>query len=161
MVRVPAAETPVRIRRRRGIRDRVKVLVLTPEPLSEPRLRAALGDDLRGAEILVVSPATNESRLAFWMSDPDQAIAEAHEAQARTVEALEKTGADAEGRVGESEPAVALEDAMALFPAERIVIATPRGQDAEYRSDPRLSEAEARFGVPVSWLDVDDGAPER
>jgi hypothetical protein len=133
----------------------VKVLVLTPEPLEETRLRNALGGEIEGAEVLVVSPATNESKLAFWMSDPDQAIAEAGEAQERTVEALQQAGADASGRVGESEPAVALDDAMALFPAERIVIATPAGADQDFREDPRLAGAETRYGVPVTWLEVD------
>ena len=55
----------------------MKLLVLTPEPVDADLLRAAVGDDAEGAEVLVISPATNESKLAFWVSDPDQAIAEA------------------------------------------------------------------------------------
>jgi hypothetical protein len=38
--------------------------------------------------VLVVSPAVNESPVAFWMSDSDEAIAEAESAAQRTAEAL-------------------------------------------------------------------------
>ena len=83
----------------------MKLLVLTPEPVDAELLRAALGDEVEGAEVLVVSPATNQSKLAFWVSDPDEAIAEAEAAQEETVERLEEAGVDAAGDTGESEPA--------------------------------------------------------
>ena len=63
----------------------MKILLLTPEPIDAGLLRSAAGDELEGAEVLVVSPATNESKLAFWVSDPDEAIAEAETAQVDTV----------------------------------------------------------------------------
>ena len=100
----------------------MKLLVLTPEPVDADLLRATLGDEVEGAEVLVVSPATNQSKLAFWVSDPDQAIAEAETAEEETVERLEEEGIDAAGDTGESEPAVALQDALATFPADRIVV---------------------------------------
>ena len=103
-------------------RDGMKLLVLTPEPVDADLLRETLGDEVEGAEVLVVSPATNESKLAFWVSDPDEAIAEADRAQEETVERLEEDGVDAAGDTGESEPAVALQDALATFPADRIVV---------------------------------------
>ena len=63
----------------------MKLLVLTPEPIDADLLRATLGDEVKGAEVLVISPATNESSVAFWVSDSDQAIAEAEAAQEETV----------------------------------------------------------------------------
>jgi hypothetical protein len=60
---------------------------------------------------------TNRSRLAFWVSDSDDAIEEAETAQVDTVERLEEEGVDAAGQVGESEPAQAIEDAPATFRA--------------------------------------------
>lgn len=132
----------------------MKVLLLTPEPIDETLLRSALGAELDGAEVLVVSPATNESKLAFWVSDADEAIAEAEAAQEETVERLEEAGVDAAGRVGESEPALALQDALATFAADRIVIALHRDGARDYREDAALGDVEARTGVPVSWLEV-------
>jgi hypothetical protein len=47
----------------------VKLLVLTPEPIDAALLRSALGEDVKGAEVPVVSPASNHSKVAFWVSD--------------------------------------------------------------------------------------------
>jgi hypothetical protein len=128
----------------------VKVLVLTPEPIDDSLLRSTLGDDLDGAEVLIVSPATNESKLAFWVSDPDEAIAEAEHAQVDSVERLEEAGVDASGQVGEGEPAQALQDALATFAADRVVIALHPESERDYREDDGLAEAEQRFGVPLT-----------
>jgi hypothetical protein len=128
----------------------VKLLVVTPEPVDAALLRSALGDEVVGAEVLVISPATNRSKLAFWVSDPDEAIAEAGAAQEETVERLEEAGVDAAGDTGESEPAVAIEDALATFPADRIVIFSHPESERDYREDAGLEDAEARFGVPVT-----------
>ena len=129
----------------------MKLLVLTPEPVDAAMLRSALGDDaVSGAEVLVISPATNRSGIAFWVSDSDEAIQEAETAQVDTVERLEEEGIDAVGTTGESEPALALQDALATFPADRIVIFSHPEGDRDYREDEGLADAEARFGVPVT-----------
>jgi hypothetical protein len=128
----------------------MKLLVLTPEPVDADMLRSTLGEDVEGAEVLVVSPATNRSKLAFWVSDPDQAIAEAESAEEETVERLEEQGVDAAGDTGESEHAVALQDALATFPADRIVVFSHPEGDRDYREDEGLADVEERFGIPVT-----------
>ncbi len=128
----------------------MKLLVLTPEPVDADLLRATLGDEVEGAEVLVVSPATNQSKLAFWVSDPDEAIAEAEAAQHETVERLDEAGVDAAGETGESEPAVALQDARATVPADRILVFSHPEGDRDYREDAGLADAEARVGVPIT-----------
>jgi hypothetical protein len=128
----------------------VKLLVVTPEPVDAKLLRATLGDEVRGAEVLVVSPATNQSGLAFWVSDSDEAIHEAEVAQEETVERLEEEGVDAAGDTGESEPAVAIQDALATFDADRIVVFSHPEGDRDYREDEGLADAAARFGVPLT-----------
>jgi nucleotide-binding universal stress UspA family protein len=126
----------------------VKLLVVTSEPVDANILRETLGDEVRGAEVLVVSPATHQSKLAFWVSDSDDAIAEADAAQEETVERLEEAGLDAAGDTGESEPARAIEDALATFPADRIVVFSH--PDPDYREDAGLGDVEERFGLPVT-----------
>ena len=128
----------------------MKLLVLTPEPVDAGMLRAAFGDEVEGAEVLVVSPATNQSKLAFWVSDPDEAIAEAETAAEETVERLEEEGVDAAGDTGESEPAVALQDALATFPADRIIVFSHPEGERDYREDDGLAEVEQRFGIPIT-----------
>jgi hypothetical protein len=128
----------------------MKLLVVTPEPVDAAILRSSLGDEVEGAEVLVVSPATNQSRMAFWVSDPDEAIEEAETAQEETVERLEEEGVDAAGDTGESDPAVAIQDALATFRADRIVVFSHPEGDRDYREDESLADAEERFGVPVT-----------
>ena len=129
----------------------MKLLVVTPEPVDAALLRSTLGEDaVRGAEVLVVSPASNRSKMAFWMSDSDEAIEEAETAQVDTVERLEEEGVDAAGQTGESEPAQAIEDALATFPADRIVIFSHPEGDRDYREDEGLADAESRWNVPVT-----------
>ena len=130
----------------------MKLLVVTPEPVDANLLRATLGDEVEGAEVLVVSPATNQSKVAFWVSDPDEAIHEAEIAQVETVERLEEEGVDAAGDTGESEPAVAIQDALATFPADRILIFSH--PELDYREDKGLEDAEAQFGVPVTHAQI-------
>ena len=128
----------------------MKLLVLTPEPIDADALRAAVGEDADGAEVLVISPATNQSKLAFWVSDPDQAIAEADAAQEETTERLEEEGIDAAGDTGESEPALAVQDALATFQADRVVIFSHPEGDRDYREDKGLAEVEERLGIPFT-----------
>jgi hypothetical protein len=131
----------------------VKLLVVTPEPVDANLLRSTLGDEVQGAEVLVISPATNRSKMAFWISDPDEAIGEAETAQEETVERLEEEGIDAAGDTGESDPVVAIQDTLATFPADRIVIFSHPEGEQDYRED-ALSDAESRFGVPVTRAEI-------
>jgi len=128
----------------------MKLLVVTPEPVDANALRTTLGDEVEGAEVLVVSPAGNRSKVAFWVSDSDEAIAEAEAAQEETVERLEEEGVDAAGDTGEAEPAQAIEDALATFKADRIVVFSHPEGDRDYREDEGLADAQERFGVPVT-----------
>lgn len=128
----------------------MKVLVVTPEPIDAPLLRETLGEDLEGAEVLVVSPASSQSKLAYWLSDPDDAIAEATTAETDTVERLEEEGIDAAGQVGESDPAQAIDDALATFDADRLVIFSHPEGDRDYREDESLADAETRWNLPVT-----------
>jgi hypothetical protein len=128
----------------------MKLLVLAPHAVDAAAVRSALpGDDLEGAEVLVVSPAIQQSGLRFWMSDSDEAIEEAEGAAAQTAAALEGDADSVRTTTGESEPLLALQDALATFPADRIVVF--RGESDDYKEED-LAEAESRFGVPVTTV---------
>jgi nucleotide-binding universal stress UspA family protein len=132
----------------------MKLLVLTPEPIDAALLRSAAGEDAQDAEVLVVTPATHSSPLRFWMSDADDAIAEAQNAADETAERLEEEGIDVAADTGEAEPALAIQDALATFPADRIVVFTHPEGDRDYREDAGLRDAEGRFGVPVTFAEI-------
>ncbi|MGI8579659.1 MAG: hypothetical protein ACR2K9_03780 [Solirubrobacteraceae bacterium] len=125
------------------------MLVIAPVPVDAAALRAAMCDEVNGAEVQVVAPASNASPLAFWVSDPDEAIGEAQEAQAQTVESLNQDGIEAKGDTGEGEPLVAIQDTLVTFPADKIVIFTRPEDESKYREDDVAGEAERRFGRPV------------
>lgn len=129
----------------------MNLLVLAPEKVDAAAVRGALdGEDLAEARILCVVPALNESPLAFWVSDSDEAIADAGEAAGQTEQALRAEGAQATAVTGESEPLLALQDALATFPADRILVFVRADDEQSYREDDVIGEAERRFGVPVT-----------
>jgi hypothetical protein len=130
------------------------VLGVPPEPLDAAAGRSAAGTGADDAEVLVVSPATQSSPLRFWMSDADDAIAAAQAAADETAERLEEEGVDAVAIAGEAEPVVAIQDALATFPADRIVVFTHPEGDRDYREDDGLRDAEQRFGVPVVFAEI-------
>lgn len=129
----------------------MNLLLLAPDPVDPAAVRDIVGDEFDGARVLVVSPALNESRAAFWMSDSDEAIDDARDAGAETVSDLWDDGVKAEGTVGESEPLLALQDALATFPADRILIFVRDDEDdRRYKEDDVVGEAQRRFDVPVT-----------
>ncbi|MBI5103573.1 MAG: hypothetical protein HZB46_01035 [Solirubrobacterales bacterium] len=129
----------------------MKLLVLATDPVGADDVRSALGgEDVDGAEVLVVSPAVNESPLAFWVSDSDEAIAEAESTAHATAQALAAEGARTRAKAGESEPLLALQDALATYPADRVLVFVREDDAARYREDDVAGEAERRFGVAVT-----------
>ena len=130
-----------------------KILALASEPISADALRAALGEDARGAEVLVVAPALM-SRKRFLLADPDPGIERAEEVQAESVERLEEEGVSAMGETGESDPILAIQDALATFDAEEIVVfAHPEGE-RNWRETDVVEEAGRRFGLPVRHVEL-------
>lgn len=129
----------------------MKLLVLTSEPITADHLRSALPDDVNpeNAEVMVVAPALQERGLRFWMSDADGAIAKAEAVRQETVENLGEEGVPASGDTGESDPLLAIQDALQTFPADRIVAFIHAGEDRNYREDVDPTEIEERFGLPV------------
>lgn len=132
----------------------MRLLVIAAEPVEPGQLADIVGEDLDDAEIRLVTPALNDSRLAFWVSDPDEAIAEAESTNEESLARLRDEGIDAEGETGESDPVLALEDALATFPADRIVIVRHPAGEESYLEDDVVDQARERLGVPVLAAEV-------
>jgi hypothetical protein len=130
----------------------MKLLVLATDPVDADDLRAALGnEEIDGAEVLVVSPAVNQSPVAFWVSDSDEAIADAESTARQTAEALSTAGAHTRAQTGESDPLLALQDALTTFRADRVVVFARGDEEFQrYREDDVIGEARRRFAVPVT-----------
>ena len=130
-----------------------KILALVSEPVSSDALRSALGDGTDDAEVMVVAPAL-DSRTRFWTSDNDEAIARAEEVQQESVERLTEEGVAATGESGESDPLLALQDALATFPAEEIVIFTHPEGERNWAEEGLVEQARELFSVPVRGMEV-------
>jgi GABA permease len=104
-----------------------------------------------GNEVLVIAPALN-SRLRHWVSDVDDATARARHRVALAVVGLRERGINARGAVGDANPLVAIRDALAVFPATEIVIAThPRGQ-SNWLEHGLIEKATSQFQLPVTHV---------
>ena len=106
-----------------------RILVIANETLGGAALHEAVTASARdGGKVLVVTPALNE-RLRHWLSDSDEARRRASERLLACLAALESADVDAEGMIGDADPQQAALDALALFPADEIVVAThPEGR---------------------------------
>ena len=132
----------------------MRILAVVSEPVSADVLRSALGGGADDAEVMVVAPAFEGSRVRFWTSDNDEAIGRADRVQQETVERLNEEGVDAVGDTGETDPLLAIQDALATFPAEEIVIFTHPEGDQSWAEEDLVGQAKERFSVPVRHMEV-------
>ncbi|MBV9425086.1 MAG: hypothetical protein JOZ98_19405 [Solirubrobacterales bacterium] len=133
----------------------MKLLVLTSEAISAAQLRDAVPAEVSpDAEVMVIAPALQTSALRFWLSDADEAIAEADRVRRDTVEQLGEEGIAASGDTGESDPMQAIEDALMTFPADRIVVFTHAESRQAYREQVDDAEIRERFGLPVDHAPI-------
>ena len=104
------------------------------------------------ARVLIVAPAL-ASRLHYWTDDIDR---ESETAQARletVLTRLEQNGVRAEGRVGDQDPALAVEDALHGFPATEVIVVTDDHDHANW-SERGLTERIGRPGLTITRLTV-------
>src|SRR3954469_19738603 len=132
-----------------------RILALVTEPVSGEALKSALPPgEAEEAEVLVVAPALT-TRTRFWLSDNDEAIRRAEEAQEETGERMGEEGVDAAGDTGEADPLLALQDALQTFPADEIVLFTHPDSENNWLEEGLVEEAQSRFGTPVRHLMVE------
>jgi hypothetical protein len=132
-----------------------KILALVAEPISADALRNAVGTDTAdNAEVLVVAPALN-SKTRFFLADPDPAIDRAQGVQEETVERLDEGGIDAAGNTGEEDPLLALQDALATYDADEIVLFTHPNNERNWLEEGLVDKAKERFSVPVRHMVVE------
>lgn len=132
-----------------------KILALVSDPVSGAALKKAMnGERALGAEVLVIAPALN-TRVRYWLSDPDSAIERAEEVQEETVERMDEEGFDAAGDTGESDPLLAIHDALATFPADEIVLFTHASRSRNWLEEGLVEEVKERFEGPVQHLVVE------
>jgi hypothetical protein len=95
------------------------------------------------------------SRTRFWLSDVDAAIERAEGVQEETVDRMVQEGVDASGDTGESDPLLAIRDALQTFPADEIVLFTHPAGDLNWLEEGVVGEVRERVEIPVDHLIVE------
>jgi len=129
-----------------------------PCPALHDYVHAEIGDRL--AEVTVVAPALNNSKVAHWVSDSDEAFEDAELRLAQAVEGLKGDGVAVRGQVGDADPLTALEDALAVFEADAVVISTFPPGKSHWQEKGLLEDAQARLSVPVHHFVTEYGLDE-
>ena len=136
---------------------RKHILVIANETLESAQLHDVVraASELPRSRVLVVAPALN-SRLRHWLSDSDPAREAARRRLVRCVGGLAGLGVDANGIVGDGDPLQAAVDALAVFPADEIVVATHPEHRSNWLARGLVERLAERFDGPILHLVVDE-----
>ncbi len=138
------------------------VLLLVSEPTLSPEVLSAIRAHLedRPREVMVVAPALIGSAIKHAMGDVDEARAEAQGVLEQSLAQLKSEGVEAGGQVGDSDPLLALQDALQTFPADEIVIVTRPEDNSRWLEDNLFDRAEKTFEQPVIHLEVEGSSAD-
>jgi hypothetical protein len=141
----------------RGGDGRYRLLVVANETVGGETLLDEIRDRCRGreSEILVVTPALASSRAAHWASDVDEAIELARQRMELSLIAIGELGLKAKGEIGDSDPNMAIEDALRVFSADEIVISTHTPERSRWLEHGVVDRAREQIDLPISHVVVD------
>jgi len=136
---------------------RHRLLVVANETVGGGALLEEIRNRCRGrnSEILVMTPALAASRAAHWASDVDEAIELARQRLELSLIAIDRLGVRAKGEIGDSDPNVAIEDALRVFPADEIVISTHPPDRSQWLEHGVVDRAREEIDLPVTHVVVD------
>jgi hypothetical protein len=140
-----------------GDDDRFKLLVLAAETLNGRDLRDEISRHAgeREATVRVVVPALVDSKLKHALGEVDAAVRDASRRLDGELEQAREAGIDVEGQVGDSDPIVAIEDALLTFPADEILVVTHDEQHAHWLEGDLFERAKERFEPPLTHVVVE------
>lgn len=141
----------------RGGDSKHRLLVVANETVEGRALLEEIGDRCRNrdCEILLVTPALVASRASHWASDVDEAIELARQRMELSLIAIDELGLKARGEIGDSDPNVAIEDALRVFPADEIVISTHPQHRSRWLEHGVVERAREEIDLPITHVVVD------
>ena len=134
---------------------RRRILVLATTTVPTDRLHSALADREQPpgeVEIRVVAPAAAISRLDWLTNAEDDARAAAADQAAGVADALPADAVDAS--VGDTDPVLAVEDTLRVFPADEVVVLRGARDEPSWLEEGIEDELRERLAIPVSRLTV-------
>lgn len=128
----------------------MKILVIANETAESPALQQFVST-LRADQALVVAPALI-GRLDFWANDDRRARSAAGRRLDACLAVLGDVGVDAGGYIGDSDPIQAIEDALSVFAADKIVISTHPEGASNWLARKVVARARIRFRQPIHHI---------
>jgi hypothetical protein len=135
---------------------RILAIVTDPveggEPIEEIRRCAGAGADV---EVRVVVPAVEESAFRHLMGDVDGPAHDAEATLEATLAALRRSGVEASGSVGDSDPVLAAEDALRDQPADEVLIFEHTDEQARWYENGLFERAQQALAPPLRMVVVE------
>lgn len=146
--------------RRDSSGQRRRILVIANETVAAVALHQAIGFRAHNvaAEVLVVVPVLG-SGLRHRAPGADTGRAAAEDRLRRSVKRLRGAGIAVRGQLGDADPLRAIADALDVFAADEIVVATRPAARSEWVARDVVGSARARFARPVLHVVVDRDKP--
>jgi hypothetical protein len=133
------------------------LLVVNAAPTAEQLREAVLARRGRRARLEVHAPVL-QSRTHFVTTDIDSETQQARLRLARTLNAARAQGARVTGEVGDPiDPLAGVQDELRRFPADEVIVATHRPEQASWVERELLERMQAELAKPVRQLVVDRG----
>ena len=134
-----------------------RLLVVANETVGGEALLEEIRDRCRSrdCQILVVTPALARSRASHWASDVDEAMELARQRMELSLIAIDELGFKAKGEIGDSDPNVAIEDALRVFPADEILISTHPPHRSRWLEHGVVDRARSEIDLPITHVVVD------
>jgi hypothetical protein len=132
----------------------LKLLVVANHTVPCPALADAIVARTRTEpqhELRVLVPALN-SRLRHLCSDTDQALRAAQARLDQALQYLREAGVNAAGVVGDSDPFVAIQDELVVFPAQEIIVSTLPPGHSNWLERGLIERTRRAFGAPIEHI---------
>ena len=141
----------------RGGDGKFRLLVIANETVQGEELLKEIRDRCRDrrCEVMVVTPALASSRTSHWTSDIDEAIELARQRMELSLIEIKQLGLKARGEIGDSDPNVAIEDALRVFAADEILISTHPSDRSRWLEHGVVDKARERIDLPITHVVVD------
>lgn len=134
-----------------------RLLVIANETVQGEELLNEIRDRCRDrrCEAMVVTPALASSRTSHWTSYIDEAIELARQRMELSLIEIKRLGLKAKGEVGDSDPNVAIEDALRVFSADEILISTHPPDRSRWLEHGVVDKAREQIDLPITHVVVD------
>jgi hypothetical protein len=141
----------------KGGDGKFRLLVIANETVQGEELLEEIRDRCRDrrCEVMVVTPALASSRTSHWTSDIDEAIELARQRMELSLIEIKRLGLKAKGEIGDSDPNVAIEDALRVFPADEILISTHPPDRSRWLEHGVVDKAREQIDLPITHVVVD------